>query len=122
MNPTKGRWLSVIVGVLLGIVVIGGIFFPRRHEQYSVSRVGPVTRLGESFDAGFIEVEVGSITFDDPQTDSGIGPPIPLPSHLAEGQVVSVRGYWNTTVPWWRHQAPTPPPVVTLSSIQRVRS
>lgn len=110
--------LIPVAGLGLCVVILG-MFFPRKTGQYTLTRTGTVTHIGESFDAGFIEIEVDSIVFDDPQTASTVGTAVPLPAHLRVGETVLATGQWTATLPWWRSTPPRPP-VVTLVQIRRV--
>lgn len=113
----RSAWIPV-AGLGLCVVILG-MFFPRKTGQYTLTRTGTVTHIGESFDAGFIEIEVDSIVFDDPQAASAVGPAVPLPARLRVGETVLATGQWTATLPWWRSTPPSPP-VVTLVQIRRV--
>ncbi|POB12234.1 hypothetical protein [Sulfobacillus sp. hq2] len=108
----------VIAGLCVAVFFY---FFPRRTESLTLTRTGPVTHLGESFDAGFIEITVDSVTFEDPQTSSSVVPSVALPAALRVGDTVTAMGQWTANMPWWQTH-PAPPEVVTLIAIRRATS
>ncbi len=117
------RSLSKRKSVIFALLAVFGVLlvYPQKIREYEVTKTGPITHIRQGFDGGFVEVEVGSIIFDDPIIHTSTASVVPI-SHLHVGQFVRATGKWVDSVPWWKSKSPAPPHVVTLTRLTVVKS
>ncbi len=113
----KQRYGLIALVVVLAILTV----YPQKTRECHITQKGPITHIGQGFDGGFVEIQVGSTIFDNPVINAPSSAGVSLPPHLKVGEYVEAAGEWTATGPWWQFQRPAPPKVVKLTRFSLVR-